>query len=314
MNTQTPYLLALLLILTGCSNEIGIEQELHPTDEVPVPILIMPRGIEATTKAPVDIFNKENVTNIGIYGKSGSNVIYENHPSQITDEQLLFNDHPLVYPVDNSQVTLYGYYPHTSNLGTPYTIADNLLSFTLTGEEDLMYASGVNAGNKKAPTPVSLNFVHKLTNVKFKLVNGSGGVLTPGAISISTTAQNSGSMDLLTGTISLISSSHTYSLLTGIAAEKLNQDTVTVENSLLLLPQSVTKADYTFKLNIDSQSYNINIDNSNRPNWQEGISYLLTITIKSLDKPTSLSTRSATTNENASEAIIQGTITQQQSI
>lgn len=312
MNTQTPYLLALLLILTGCSNEIGIEQELHPTDEVPVPILIVPRGIEATTKAPVDIFNKDNVTNIGIYGKSGSNVIFKNHPSQITDKQLLFSDHPLVYPVDNSPVTLYGYYPRTSNQGTLYTIADNLLSFTLTGEEDLMYASGVGAGNKKAPTPVSLNFVHKLTNVKFKLVNGSGSVLTPGIISISTTAQNSGSMDLSTGTISPVSSSYTYSLLTGVAAEKLNQDTVTVENSLLLLPQSVTEADYTFKLNIDSQSYNINIDSSNRPNWKEGISYLLTITIKSLDNP--LSTRSAKTDKNTSETIIQGTITQQQDI
>lgn len=313
MNTPTPYLLALLLILTGCSNEIGIDQELHPTDEVPVPILIVPRGIEATTKAPVDIFNNENVTNIGIYGKSDSNVIFENHPSQITDKQLLFSDHPLVYPVDNSPVTLYGYYPHTSNQGTPYTIANDLLSFTLTGEEDLMYASGKEAGSKSNTKAISLEFVHKLTNAKFKLINMTGNTLPPGKISITTEMPGKGSMDLLKGDITIDElSTTTFTLNTEIETSTLGQNVETgIIGDLLLF----SKRNYSFKLMIDKQPYNIVINDTNKPAWEPGIAYQLTVTIKSLNNSiVRSSTKPTNTDENASEAIIQGTITQQQDI
>lgn len=311
MHTQTSYLLALLLILTGCSNEIGIDQEPHPTDEVPVPIQIVPKKIEATTKVSVDAFTNENVKDIGIYGISNSIAVYKGiFPNQIDNEQqLLFIDNPLVYPVDNSSISLSGYYPRKSNAGDLYLINNGLLSFTLTGKEDLMYALTTDAGNKKAPKPVDLQFVHKLTSIKFKLINGLG-VLSNGKIAITVIAPASGTMDLANGAITANSSTEKFILSTDIDANSLLINTeTTVNDELLLMPFEVTKQNYNFQLNIGTQAYDIQIDSSNKPEWKEGVSYILTITIRGLNNPKV--TKSDNTNENLSGTVINGVITEQ---
>lgn len=309
MNINVSYLLALILILTGCSNEIGIEEEPHPINEAPVPILITPKGIDATTKALVDVFTNDNINEIGIYGTSNTKVLYNGiSPTKIgNNQELVFTNPSLVYPVDGSSVTLAGYYPRQSN-GTVYSINNNTLQFTLTGEEDLMYAAPTNAGNKKAPKTVNLNFVHKLTNVKFNLINGTGNILPDGNISITTDAPNSGSLDLSNGTItSDPASTTTFTLSTDMNAStiNLNKDTTFVDGNLLLFPEQA----YTFKLKIGDQSYNIQIDTTNSPAWEEGISYLLTITIKNLNT-TKSSTKSDNIPESLPASFVQGYITQ----
>lgn len=309
MNINTSYLLALILILTGCSNEIGIEEEPHPINEAPVPILITPKGIDATTKALVDVFTNDNINEIGIYGTSSTEVIYNGiSPSKIgNNQELVFTNPSLVYPVDGSSVTLAGFYPRQSN-GTIYSINNNTLQFTLTGEEDLMYAAPTNAGNKKAPQTVNLNFVHKLTNVKFNLINGTGNMLPDGNISITTDAPNSGNLDLSDGTITIDqASTTTFTLSTDINASTINvnKDTTFVDGNLLLFPEQA----YTFKLKIGDQSYNIQIDTTNSPAWEEGISYLLTITIKNLNT-TKSSTKSDNIPESLPASFVQGYITQ----
>ena len=308
MKNLSSYLLPLILILTGCSNEIGIEEEPHPINEVPVPILIMPKGIDATTKALVDEFTKENINEIGIYGTSNTKVIYNGiSPSQIgNNQELIFTNTSLVYPADGNSITLAGYYPRQSK-GTAYTINNNSLQFTLTGEEDLMYAASINAGNKKAPEAVNLNFTHKLTNVKFNLVNGTDNILPDGYISITTDTPNSGSLDLSNGTITIDKTSiTTFALSTNINANTLaSKDTISVNENLLLFPELA----YTFKLRIGDQSYNIQIDTANQPAWKEGISYLLTITIKKLNTLKSF-TKSDDKAESLSSSFIQGNFTQ----
>lgn len=308
MKNLASYLLPLILILTGCSNEIGIEEEPHPINEVPVPILIMPKGIDATTKALVDEFTKENINEIGIYGTSNTKVIYNGiSPSQIgNNQELIFTNTSLVYPADGNSITLAGYSPRQSK-GTAYTINNNSLQFTLTGEEDLMYAASINAGNKKAPEAVNLNFTHKLTNVKFNLVNGTDNILPDGYISITTDTPNSGSLDLSNGTITIDKTSiTTFALSTNINANTLaSKDTISVNENLLLFPELA----YTFKLRIGDQSYNIQIDTANQPAWKEGISYLLTITIKKLNTLKSF-TKSDDKAESLSSSFIQGNFTQ----
>lgn len=308
MNINTSYLLAFILILTGCSNEIGIEEEPHSINEVPVPILIMPKGIDATTKALVDEFTNDNINEIGIYGTSSTKVIYNGiSPSQIgNNQELIFTNPSLVYPADGNSITLAGYYPRQSK-GTAYTINNNSLQFTLTGEEDLMYAASINAGNKKAPEAVNLNFTHKLTNVKFNLVNGTDNILPDGYISITTDTPNSGSLDLSNGTITIDKTSiTTFALSTNINANTLaSKDTISVNENLLLFPELA----YTFKLRIGDQSYNIQIDTANQPAWKEGISYLLTITIKKLNTLKSF-TKSDDKAESLSDSFIQCNISQ----
>lgn len=310
MRRNILYIITFIFLLSGCSNEIGTEEDLHQTNEVPVPIQIMPKRIDATTKATIEIFTNDNVKEIGIYGKNNTDIIYNGiSPSQIgTSQQLIFTDPSLVYPVDGSSITLTGYFPRQSK-STVYSINNNTLNFTLTGEEDLMYATPTDAGNKKAPKPVDLNFAHKLTNVKFKLINGTENTLPDGNISITTNAFAKGSMNLSDGTITKDESSTLpFTLSTNINANTMeSQNAITVNGGLLLFPAQ----DYTFKLKIGEQSYNIQIDTANKPAWKEGISYLLTITIKSLNKTQTVSTtKSFTPNEPLPGAFAEGYITQ----
>ena len=170
-----------------------------------------------------------------------------------------------------------------------------------------MYAASINAGNKKAPEAVNLNFTHKLTNVKFNLVNGTDNILPDGYISITTDTPNSGSLDLSNGTITIDKTSiTTFALSTNINANTLaSKDTISVNENLLLFPELA----YTFKLRIGDQSYNIQIDTANQPAWKEGISYLLTITIKKLNTLKSF-TKSDDKAESLSSSFIQGNFTQ----
>lgn len=308
MKLPISFLLSFILILTGCSNEIGIEEEPHPINEVPVPILIMPKGIDATTKALVDVFTNDNINEIGIYGTSSTKVIYNGiSPSQIgSNQELIFTNPSLVYPTDGNSITLAGYYPRQSK-GTAYTINNNSLEFTLTGEEDLMHAAPINAGNKKTPEAVNLNFTHKLTSVKFNLVNGTENILPDGNISITTDAPNSGSLNLSNGIVTIDqTSTTTFTLSTDINANTMaSKETISVNGNLLLFPELA----YTFKLKIGDQSYNIQIDTTNSPAWEEGISYLLTITIKKLNTLKSF-TKSDNKAGSSSDSFVQGNIIQ----
>lgn len=308
MNHQISILIILIFVIAGCSDEIGMEEVPHPVSEVPIPILIMPKGIDATTKALVDVFTNDNVNEISIYGTSSTKVIYNGiSPSQIgRNQELVFTNPSLVYPVDGNSITLAGYYPRQSN-GTAYTINNNSLRFILTGEEDLMYAAPFNAGNKKKTEAVNLNFIHKLTNVKFNVVNGTENILPTGNIAITTDAPYSGNLDLTNGMITIDEASiRTFMLSTDINANTIaSKDTIFVDGNLLLFPELA----YTFILKIGNRSYNIQIDTTHSPAWEEGISYLLTITIKNLNTIKS-STKSDNITEWLPASFVQGNITQ----
>lgn len=309
MKISITYLLLSLLLLTSCSNEIEIGPEPHPTNEVPVPIEILPKWIEAT-KTTIESFTASNAVQIGIMGTSGTDIIYQGiSPSGIdeTTQHLLFKNPPLVYPTNNHSVTLTGYYPTLSNNGTSYTLDDSgLLHFTLTGDEDLMYAPSVEAGNKSNPTPVHLNFVHKLTCIKFKLINEITGDLPDGLITLSTTGPSSGTLDLHSGTLTANGLQSTFTLPTPLNASTLAKSTETeVKGELLLIPSTAAMPqDYAFKLSINNIDYTIQIDNTNKPEWKEGMSYTLTITIKGLTPSTKGDGRRTSFNKTG----IQGTI------
>lgn len=291
MKLSIPYLIAFLLILTSCSNEIEIGTGSHPTNEVPVPIQILPRWIEAT-KTTIENFTAANATQIGIMGTNGTGILYKGiSPSGIdeTTKQLQFQTTPLVYPVNNTSVTLTGYYPTRSANDISYTLDESgILHFTLTGEEDLMYAPSKDAGNKSNPQPVNLEFVHKLTCVKFKLINKTAGTLPSGLIKIWTEGYSGGALDLSDGTLTPDSKLSPLVLSTKLDASTLLQSVETeVKGELLLIASTASSPqDYLFKLSIDNKDYTIQIDNTNKPEWKEGISYVLTITIKGLTPAT----------------------------
>ena len=120
-------------------------------------------------------------------------------------------------------------------------------------------------------------------------------------------APNSGSLDLSNGIVTIDqTSTTTFTLSTDINANTMaSKETISVNGNLLLFPELA----YTFKLKIGDQSYNIQIDTTNSPAWEEGISYLLTITIKKLNTLKSF-TKSDNKAESSSDSFVQGNIIQ----
>lgn len=273
------YLIALLFLLIGCNNEI--EKELYVSE---VPILIAPKQIEtSSTKTTFEKFNQD-ITNIGVIEVYNENRIltpYGISPSGINSDYLAFTNPPLVYPVDGSNVTLYGYYP--SNCGK---ISEGQFRFTLTGQEDLMWAAAVDAGNKTTHSPVSMLFNHKLAKISFRLINNlsTSETLPTEAIHIVATGATSGTLDLTSGTIQIDpESSRDLTLETDLTLNDTNLD---VGGELLLLPNF----DYSLSLLIDGIQYPITFNgNSSTQSWTESLCYQLTITIAALNDRTTAS-------------------------
>lgn len=273
------YLIALLFLLIGCDNEI--EKELYVSE---VPILIAPKQIEtSSTKTTFEKFNQD-ITSIGVIEVYNENRIltpYGISPSGINSDYLAFTNPPLVYPVDGSNVTLYGYYP--SHCGS---ISEGQFRFTLTGQEDLMWAAAVDAGNKTTHSPVSMLFNHKLAKISFRLINNlsMSETLPTEAIHIVATGATSGTLDLTSGTIQIDSeSSRDLTLETNLTLNDTNLD---VGGELLLLPNF----DYSLSLLIDGIQYPITFNgNSSTQSWTESLCYQLTITIAALNDRTTAS-------------------------
>lgn len=278
MKAQSSYLLTLLLILCGCSSEVA--EEADKIIEKPVPILITtPKQIDVNTKAVVDAFTSDNISNIKIYGVDNLSSDGLSPYTNDLNNQLQFNS-PLVYPVDGSYVTLYSFYP--SYIQDIYqSTGNNEIAFSLTGKEDLMYAFA-EAGNKKNPIPVTLTFNHKLAQIKFKLVNNTNDSVEQGAVSIIATGPNSGSMNLTNGNLTIASNSHTFTLPTSLTFDQLAVNAETeISGELLLFP----KSEYSFSLLIGDNYYPVTFDQQATTSWQESSVYTLTISINSLNNP-----------------------------
>lgn len=280
------YLIALLFLLIGCNNEI--EKELYVSE---VPILIAPKQIEtSSTKTTFESFNQD-ITSIGVIEVYNENRILTPSgisPSGITSDYLAFTNPPLVYPVDGSNVTLYGYYP--SHCGS---ISEGQFCFTLTGQEDLMWAAAVDAGNKTTHSPVSMLFNHKLAKISFRLesklelASDILSTLLEHEIQLIAEGPASGSMNLLDGRITNDPTSNELTLLTGLTLKSIIEGTKTMaDGELLLLPAS----DYLLSLSINNKKYPITFNgNSSTQSWAASTCYQLTITIAALNDRTTAS-------------------------
>ncbi|WP_293714242.1 fimbrillin family protein [uncultured Parabacteroides sp.] len=283
MKAQSSYLLTLLFILCGCSSEVA--EEADKIIEKPVPILITtPKQIDVNSKAVVDAFTSDNISNIRIYRTSETDNSYPNGISPYNNSlnsELEFES-PLVYPVDGSNVSIYSFYP--SNIQNIYqSTATNEIAFSITGQEDLMYASAP-AGNKSNPIAVNLTFDHKLAQIKFKLKNNTIDTLErKEPVSIIATGPNSGTMNLINGELYISSATtETFELTTHLTFDQLTLNTETeISGELLLFPQS----EYSFSLLIGDNYYPVTFDQKTTKSWQESSVYTLTICINSLSNP-----------------------------
>lgn len=282
MKAQSSYIFSLLLFLCGCSSEMA--EEAGKIIEKPIPIFITtPKQIDVETRAVVNVFTSDNISNIKIYGVDNLYPDGLSPYSNNLNSQLEF-DSPLVYPVDGSNITLYSFYP--SNIqNDQQSTATNEIAFSISGYDDLMYASAP-AGNKSNPISVNFTFDHKLAQIKFKLKSNILGSPESGAaISIVAIGPNTGIMNLTNGDLSIASdTTGIFALPTNLTFDQLTSNTeIEIPGELLLFP----KSKYSFSLLIGNNYYPVTFDQQAlTTSWNESSVYTLTISINSLSKPT----------------------------
>lgn len=281
MKAPSSYILSLLLLLCGCSSEIA--EEADKIIEKPVPILInSPRQIDVETKAVVDAFTTENISNVSIFGIEDSYNCYLEDISPIANygySGLQFAS-PITYPVNGNDVTLYGIYP--SNILTP--LSDNDMEVNISGNDDLMYAQQY-AGSKSNPTPVTFTFNHKLAQIKFKLNNClTGDTTVTDNVTIIATGPSTATMSLTSGNLSKPTGTSSFELPTNYTFDQLSKDTSSpteIYGELLLFPMSA----YSFSLKVGNNYYAVTFNGTTTTSWEASSIYTLTISINSLDNP-----------------------------
>lgn len=281
MQAHSSYILSLLLLLCGCSSEIA--EEADKIIEKPVPILInSPRQIDVETKAVVDAFTTENISNVSIFGIEDSYNCYLEDLSPIANygySGLQFAS-PITYPVNGNDVTLYGIYP--SNILTP--LSGNDMEVNISGNDDLMYAQQY-AGSKSNPTPVTFTFNHKLAQIKFKLNNClKGDTTVTDNVTIIATGPSTATMSLTSGNLTEPTGTSSFELPTNFTFNDLSKDTSSpteINGELLLFPMSA----YSFSLKVGNNYYAVTFNGTTTTSWEASSIYTLTISINSLDNP-----------------------------
>lgn len=195
-----------LLSLNSCTNEELL------SEEVPVPVRIAVEDGSIPTRAPVTAIDASNLSSVGIYavresGTTGqfpwtaSPYLSNQVPATMSNGVVTFS--PVIYyPMGGSRLKFYGYFPRTTaTSGNNYITAPGsssppVFNFTLTGQEDIMYAVSAPTGSYTAGN-ATLTFNHKLTQIQLN-ISGLGGALSSiKLIGI----KNKGAMNLDTGII-----------------------------------------------------------------------------------------------------------------
>lgn len=202
----------IMLILCSCADMI----EEEPTTKAPSPIVLTASDItDNITRAPMNSFNSTTVKNIGIYvlaegSTSGTYpwtatpYLANISPINITGNTLVFSS-SYYYP-KGKRAKFYGYYPSTTaTSGNNYIIPPGIgtppiYNFTLTGQEDILYATTAPSGSKN-PDTTALQFNHMLTQIilNVPLLGGLQSVTMNGV-------KNKGALNLETGVITYGSS------------------------------------------------------------------------------------------------------------
>lgn len=196
--------IASITAMNSCSSESDPINEVTGGDNVEIKLNAGTIGIE--TKAPIKDLTNLSAGKIGIYAIDDNTWTASpriNNQSSATDGlgAITFDDSKKYYYPSTGSVNFYAYYPYSESITASGEGTAPSLGFTITGEEDLMYATSVS-GDKNTPPTDELNFNHVLTQIQF---NVKAGTIPAGIklLSIKVIDVNDkGVMDITTGTLS----------------------------------------------------------------------------------------------------------------
>lgn len=201
--------MASISVLSSCSSENDVIDEVTGGDQVE--IKLNAGTIDVETKAPITSLNDLVSKKIGIYAIDGA--IWTTTPrinnqssETANDGTITFDGSKKYYYPSTGDVNFYAYYPYNASVTGPTEGDAPSVEFTITGQEDYMYATSVS-GNKDAAPTTALTFNHVLTQIQFKVKAGTiPNDVTLTSIKV-TGANDKCSMNIANGTLGTWSSS-----------------------------------------------------------------------------------------------------------
>ncbi|MDE6446669.1 MAG: fimbrillin family protein [Alistipes sp.] len=160
-----------------------------------------------------------------------------------------------LYPLDDAYVKFCAYHPYASyegngrlRLDAPSTGKAPFLSFTLSGEDDIMYATPVVGRKDDAPKP--LMFHHVLTQLTFEIIDDSGTLVGEKIQSIEVLDVNTSStMNIETGALGTWGSKANLAVAGTADVEILSTSAQSVGRSIMLQPGQAS-----FKVRVNTAS------------------------------------------------------------
>ncbi len=286
--------------LAGCSTK----EELDTRGEIRL-------GVAAPTRASIgsiDALATHAGNNIGIYGvktaahssvegadwtatefsetnpEAGGLIMNNVQTSSIDADGRIHWDGegPYYYPLDeNAGVKFCAYHPFTANVTAPAAGQAPVANFTLTGAEDLMYATPV-VGWRTKTEATNLHFNHVLTQLTFVLSDAEGNFVGKKLEAIKFTDVNTtGKMNIETGEISDWATPAELSvggLDGGIPITETAKTGQAVGSEIMLQPG---QASFFITVTINGDKYeNIRIQPQGDDSFVAGKSYKITLIFK----------------------------------
>ncbi len=134
------------------------------------------------------------------------------------------------------------YYPGVNENAVATTIASGVATFTITGQEDIISAPTVNAGNSQAQSlPVSFVFSHKLSQVQIyvKAASAGAGTAWGNVTAVKATSATVLNLTVSTQTLAQNATPVVTDLSTGQSPQALTTDFVSF-GSILVFPGTLT--------------------------------------------------------------------------
>lgn len=303
-------LLCTATVLASCSKDdsgTAFLPDTTPSAIVPTAgmnISAAPSGRAALPEGPIEgttfPTSTENVFAVTAYkGEAAPNSDYSKAyfsneaVNSDADGKLSFATKQYYYPADAQKLYFYAYSPVSTTGYTPGTnTTAPTTAWTLTGKEDLMYASvteGIaKAGAGAQQSQPNFTFKHLLKQVRFKLVKGTGfgDNISAERISI-TNCKTAASLNLITGTLVFSGEASTLSLpRTEGTTYPIAETATEIDDCILCEPGAglaieVEAQGITYKTNVTLTSSGTGVTAGGA-----GVSHLVTLTfIGTLIKP-----------------------------
>lgn len=284
MRSYPTYLFLSLAVLLGggCQDtDVPGSQQL----QVPIELRAVAPGLSAQTKATGTPFETTVFcsTRKGNYASLGQEAVgkwkaYEWHQDTQVDEAGNVGLTDKIYPVYGDNVYVVAVAPQIAD-----TDADGTLSYTLTGKEDLMYASEIEGNRWDVSRLGSLTYAHLLTQLVFKAKKKDARGLDVTIRKITAQSQPIAvSLPLATGQAQFTGSAD-VSLTPPDGGVRVTLSTETTDVGCLYLPPLPSKgeAQITIETSIGTFS-NVSVTMGSQiaeENFQAGVSHVITLEI-----------------------------------